>query len=130
MYGKYGKVTATCGQVHDYLGMTFTYGKDGKVIVSMADYMCKLVDEFPFPIKWTFPTPAAKDLFSDGTGPALPKDRAKIFHTWVAKALFACKRARPNIHLAVTYLCTCVKNPIEDDWNKLICSWRTSMVRV
>ena len=38
-YGKHGKVTATRDRVHDYLGMTFTYDKDGKVIVSMADYM-------------------------------------------------------------------------------------------
>jgi hypothetical protein len=39
---------------------------------------------------------------------------------WVAKALFACKRARPDIHVAMTLLCTRVKSPNESDWKKLI----------
>ena len=120
MYGEHGEVTATRGKVHDYLGMTFTYQDDGKVVISMEDYMSQLVDDFPLKIKKKAPTPAAKNLFTEGTSPTLDSSRSKIFHTWVAKALFACKRARPDIHLAVTYLCTRVKNPTEDDWTKLL----------
>ena len=48
------------------------------------------------------------------------RSRAEVFHTWVAKALFACKRARPDIHHTTTLLCTRVRSPKEDDWNKLI----------
>jgi hypothetical protein len=36
------------------------------------------------------------------------------------KALFTCKRARPNIHVAVTLLCTRVRDPNEDDWKNFI----------
>ena len=106
LYGKHGEVKATRGKVHDYLGMTIDFSVKGKVIVSMKDYMCKLVDEFPFKISGTEETPAAEDLLSEGTGPKLDKEKAKIFHTWVAKALFACKRARPDINPATTVLCT------------------------
>ena len=38
----------------------------------------------------------------------------------MAKGLFACRRARPDIHLAVAVLTTRVKNPNKGDWKKLI----------
>ena len=120
MYGEHGEVTATRGKTHDYLGMAFTYEDDGKAIVSMADYMSDLVDEFPYRITKKAPTPATEDLFTAGEGDPLVSEEAKTFHTWVAKALFACKRARPDIHLATTYLCTRVQHPTKDDWDKLI----------
>jgi hypothetical protein len=120
LYGKHGEVTATRGPIHEYLGMTFDFSKKGKLTVSMAEYMKKLVDEFPIKITKTAHSPAGEDLFAEGKGPLLDAEKAKIFHTWVAKALFACKRARPDIHVAVTLLCTRVKNPNESDWKKLI----------
>ena len=73
MYGKHGEVKATRGKIHDYLGMTFDFSKKGKVIVSMKDYMCKLVDEFPFDVDGIEPTPAAEDLLQEGTGDSLDK---------------------------------------------------------
>ena len=42
------------------------------------------------------------------------------FHTYVAKALFLCKQARPNIQTAVAFLTTQVKGPDQDDWKKLV----------
>ena len=43
-----------------------------------------------------------------------------MFHTFVAKGIFACKRARPDIHPAIAVLCTRVKEPNESDWQKLV----------
>jgi hypothetical protein len=119
-YGKHGAVTATRGNIHEYLGMTFDFTNKGKVVISMAEYMSRLVDEFPHQITKKAKLPAAEDLFGAGNGKSLDKEQAKVFHTWVAKALFACKRARPDIHVAVTLLCTRVRDPNEDDWKKLI----------
>ena len=119
LYGTHGEVKATRGKVHDYLGMTFTFRDDGKVDISMADYIHKLLDEFPTKITSTAQTPAAEDLFALGDGPELDEKTAKFFHTWVAKVLFACKRARPDTHTAVTLLCTRVKGPNQNDWKKL-----------
>ena len=122
MYGKYGEVKATRGKIHDYLGMTFDFSQPGKVIIDMIDYISTMVDDFSikFEPTDTAPTPAADDLFAEGNGPKLPKKQADEFHTFVAKALFACKRARPDIHTATAALCTRVKNPNSDDWKKLV----------
>ncbi len=46
--------------------MNFEYTDDGKVIVSMKDYMRKLVEEFPLKITQTSPTPATEELFVVG----------------------------------------------------------------
>jgi hypothetical protein len=50
----------------------------------------------------------------------LNKTRSEELHTFVAKGSFACKRARPDIHTATTFLCTGVKKPNETDWEKLL----------
>ena len=120
-YGKYGAVKATRGKVHDYLGMTFDYSEKGKVKIDMIDYMASMIDDVSSELKptGTAETPAADDLFAVGDSPSLDPARAEEFHTIVAKGLFACKRARPDIHTAIAVLCTRVKNPNEDDWRKL-----------
>jgi hypothetical protein len=81
-----------------------------------------MLDDFSLEFKSsdTAPTPAPEDLFQTGTSPELDKAQAEEFHTFVAKGLFACKRARPDIHTAIAVLCTRVKHPNQDDWRKLI----------
>jgi hypothetical protein len=49
----------------------------------------------------------------------LDKAQADMFHHNVAKLLFLCKRARPDIQTAVAFLCTRVKGPDTDDYKKL-----------
>jgi hypothetical protein len=78
-----------------------------------------MVDDFPVKIEGTAPTPAAEDLFAEGSSEKLIKHDAENFHTFVAKGLFACKRARPDIHTTIAALCTRVKSPNQDDWKKL-----------
>jgi hypothetical protein len=119
-YGKHGEVKATRGKVHNYLGMTFTYGDDG-VTVDMRDYVKNMIEEFPIDLAdETAPSPALDDLFTVGDGAYLDRRRSDDLHTFTAKGLFACKRARPDIHTATTFLCTRVKKPEEDDWDKLV----------
>jgi hypothetical protein len=65
-------------------------------------------------------TPAANSLFNLGTGAKLDTKRSEIFHTFVAKGLFLCKRARPDIQQAISVLCTRVKDPNQADWEKLM----------
>jgi hypothetical protein len=80
-------------------------------------YACR----FPYDLgQNTAPTPAADDLFSIDESSTLDTRRAEALHTFVAKGLFACKRARPDIHTATTFLCTRVKQPSENDWEKLL----------
>ena len=69
----------------------------------------------------TAATPAADHLFKvDKSADPLPAKLATVFHHFVAKCLFATKRARPDIATAVAFLTTRVKGPDVDDWKKLI----------
>ena len=43
-----------------------------------------------------------------------------MFHTFIAKALFATNRSRPDIHTAVDFLTTRVQGPNKDYWKKLL----------
>ena len=64
--------------------------------------------------------PAACDLFSPGTGEMLNDEKREDFHTFVAKGLFASKRAQPDIQPTITVLTTRVKGPTDGDWKKLM----------
>ena len=69
----------------------------------------------------TASTPAAEDLFTiNEDSPKIDKGHSEVFHTFTAKGLFACKRARPDLQVAIALLCTRVKGPNEDDWKKLL----------
>ncbi len=46
--------------------------------------------------------------------------RGRIFHNILAKLLWMCKRARPNIQTAVSFLMTQVRDLDEDDWKNVI----------
>jgi hypothetical protein len=135
MYGKDGRVTATCGQVHHYLGMELYYRKQGELKISMTKYVENMLNNFPVKLgkKDVAKTPAGDNLFNLGTGAKLDTKRAEIFHTFMAKGLFLeifhtfmakglflCKRARPNIQQAILVLCTRVRDPNQADWEKLM----------
>ncbi len=88
----------------------------------MVKYMDAMVNDFSvkFDKNDTSKNPSADDLFTVGDSPALSQDMAEEFHTFVAKGLFACKRARHDIHSTIAVLCTRVTNPNQDDWKKLL----------
>ena len=122
MYGTYGEVKATRGAVHDYLGMTVDFSEPGIVKVDMIDYLTKMCEEFPADFEQMKPVPSAApaDLFDLGDGTPLSKDESETYHTFVAKLLFACKRARPDMNTLTAALCTRVKAPTVSDWGKLL----------
>ena len=64
-------------------------------------------------------TPAWDTLLDTGSGKPLTGEKAETFHTMVAKGLFLCKRARPDIQPVIAVLSTRVKSPNESDWKKL-----------
>jgi len=108
MYHHYGKVKQTPSHFHHYLAMQFDFSHCCQVRIHMKDYIESLLNTFPvqFTPKDSIPIPAPTDLHATGTSPKLPPKDAEIFHTFVTKALFPCKRARPDIQLAVATLCT------------------------
>ena len=119
-FGQEGPLTVTRGKIHDYLGMTLDFSMPQKVQIQMYDFIDKMLADLPVNMDGTAWTPAADHLFTVNPTPKpLPKETAIMFHHNVAKLLFLCKRARPDLQTAVAFLCTRVKTPDEDDYKKL-----------
>jgi Reverse transcriptase (RNA-dependent DNA polymerase)/Zinc knuckle len=119
-FGKEAPLTVNRGKVHDYLGMTLDFSAEGKVKIGMVQYVKTMLSELNPDMDGVSPTSAAAHLFDvNEECPKLDKERAEYFHHNVAKLLFLCKRARPDIEPAISFLCTRVKAPDEDDYKKL-----------
>jgi hypothetical protein len=120
-FGQDAPLTITRGKVHDYLGMTLDFATPGKIKVLMVDYIENMLKDLPADMDGEAATAAANHLFEVNTKDPtmLDEDRAVLFHHNVAKLLFLCKRARPDIQTAVAFLCKRVKAPDEDDYKKL-----------
>ena len=81
-----------------------------------------MVEEFEakYPLhKEPVPTPYSNNLFNVNESPKSDQTRRADYHTFVAKGLFTCKQARPNIQLPISFLLTRVKEATEHDWIKL-----------
>jgi hypothetical protein len=120
-YGKETPLTVTRGLMHDYLGMTIDYSYQGQVRFTMFDYIANMLEAIPDDMKGESATPAGAHLFqiNEDDPTLLDEAEAVMFHHNTAKLLFLAKRARPDIQLAVAFLCTRVKHPDIDDYKKL-----------
>ena len=115
-----GPLTVHRGKKHDYLGMWLDYSLDGKVQVQMFDYIDNMLADLPDNMRGTVTSPAADHLFTvNDTGKKLTQAQSEMFHHNIAKLLFLCKRARPDIQTAVAFLTTRVTAPDEDNYKKL-----------
>jgi hypothetical protein len=120
-YGKETPLTVTRGLVHDYLGMTIDYSYQDQVWFTMFDYIANMLEALPNDMKGESATPAGAHLFQiNKDDPTLLEEaKAVIFHHNTAKLLFLAKRVRPDIQLAVAFLCTRVKHPDVNGYKKL-----------
>jgi hypothetical protein len=122
-------LSATTGHVHDYLGITIDYDELGKVKFTMYDYLEDILCEMPDDMNGTAPTPASDHLYeTEDESPALNEKESDFFHRTTARLLFAAKRARPDLQVAVAYLCTRVKSPNQSDYRKL--TWVIKYLRL
>ena len=121
---KFRELTVNRSDVHDFLGLQLDYmhRKDHYVKLTMCYFLediLKEVDEKD-DMNGKCVTPAAANLFTVvQTSKKLSVNKADYFHRIVAGLLFASKRARPDLQVAVAYVCTRVKCPNEADYDKL-----------
>ena len=119
-FGQEGPLTVTRGQVHDYLGMTLDFSIPHKVQIQMYDFINKMLEDLPIDMDGTVRMPATEHLFTVNPTPKPSlEETAVMFHHNVAKLLFLCKWAQPDLQTAVAFLSTQVKSPDEDDYKKL-----------
>jgi hypothetical protein len=120
-FGKEAPLTIMRRKVHNYLGMTLDYSIWGKVQIKMNDFIDNMLAGLPADMDGESATPAPNHVFEVNTEDQvmLSKEQVDLFHHNVAKLLFLCKRARPDIQMAVTFLCTRVKGTEMDYYKKL-----------
>jgi hypothetical protein len=106
--GQVAPLTKTQGLVHGYLGMTINYSTPDKVRILMIDYIQGMLYKLPANMDGEATSPAVNHLFEmNKRNPVmLDEPTSVLFHHNVAKLLFLCKGARPNIQTAVAFLCT------------------------
>ena len=89
--------------------MQLNFSVAGQVKITMFDYIQEMLEDYHRfnPNKTIYRTPAAVHVFKvRDDQPKLDEQKAQIFHTFTAKALFATKRARPDIHTSVVFMTT------------------------
>jgi hypothetical protein len=94
-----------------------------QVSINMIDYAKSMVENFPSEelTGGKVASPWSENLFKvNETNPWLPAKNDEQRHTWTAQGLLLCKHGWPDICSAVAYLTTRVRNPNQDDWNKLM----------
>jgi hypothetical protein len=119
-YGQKVPLTVHHGQIQEYLGMTIDYSEEGKVKFQMPDYINGILEEAPADMEGVAVTPATANLFTvRDDANKLDDGRTEMYHHLTAKLLYLCKRARPDLQTAISFLTTRVIHPDEDDWKKL-----------
>jgi hypothetical protein len=90
--------------------------------VDVIYYIKGMLEDFPYLIGPTKATPWTEKLLKvNEDAPKLEEERRSIFHTYVMKSMFLCKRARPDIDQGITFLSFMrVKEANEGDWSKLL----------
>ena len=87
----------------------------------MFDYLEDIIVEAEQNLKNSRPYYSGNDplIQVDQNSPRVPTKDAELFHCYVARLLFASKRARSDIQVCVVFLCTRVKAPTEQVHKKL-----------
>jgi hypothetical protein len=118
-----GEMSVSRGKIHTYLGMTLDYTLQGRVMITMFEYINEIISAYDKADPkggGTKTSAAPENLFwIDDDCKKLDDKKSKQFHNLVAKTLYAPKRARPDTCTAVAYLTTRVREPDTDDWKKL-----------
>jgi hypothetical protein len=85
----------------------------------MVNYIKNMVNNFPEDVQEP-KCPWNDKLFKvEENANEFQDNKRDLFHTFVAKGLFASKSARPDIQPAIAFLCTRVKEPTDNKWFKL-----------
>ena len=112
------ELTVTVGNIHEYLGITIDFSDPKLVRFTMYDFLEDILTEADTgdDMNGEAVTPANDKLFEiDKESKELDAEGADFFHRMVARFLFVAKQTRPDIQLAVAFLCTRVKKPIQSD---------------
>ena len=120
-FGKSAPLSVSRGPVQEYLGMTMDFSEKGRVVIKMSDYVKTMLNDAPASMDGKAATPTATHLFKVNTEDlkVLDKERKDLFVHLVMHGLYLSQRGRPDIRMAISFLCGCLTRPDEDDFKKL-----------
>ena len=118
---KHIELKCTWGTSHDYVGMMLDF-ENGRLTMYMVAYVKNMLEEIPLEFKANekVANPVTSDMFDSDDDKYLNTEQRELFHRTIARALFLCKRGRPDVQPIVSVLCTRVKKPTGKDMNKLV----------
>jgi hypothetical protein len=117
---RFGKMTVTRGKQHVFLGMDIRFKDDETLTIGMKAYIEEAIAEFGEDVTRSATTPAGRGIFEvDATSSPLTMEKAELYHKVVAKLLYVSHRGRPDIQLAIAFMCTRVSCSTDQDWGKL-----------
>ena len=98
-FGKDTPLMVSCGQVHNYLGMTLDFHTKGEVQIYMEHYIDMMLQDAPEEMKGAATTPAASHLFKvNNKDPQfLGAEKKKIFVHLVMQGLYLSQWGCPDI---------------------------------
>ena len=115
---KFGKMTVSRGKMHNFVGMDLEFKENGTVEILMKEYIKECIEVFGERMR-RVTTPAKSSLFEIKDKVEMSVERQEICQHIVAKLLYISKRARVDIDLVVSFMCTRVSMRTEEDWDKL-----------
>ena len=120
-FGQDAPLSVSRGLVQEYLGMTLDFSERGRVVVKMYNYVKNMLNDAPASMDGKVATPTAAHLFkiSMENPKLLGKDKKELFVHLVMQGLYLSQRGRPDIRTAMSFLCSCLTCPDEDDYKKL-----------
>ena len=114
---RFGKLARTTGSKHTFLKMDVEMISKGKIAISTPQHVNKAIEGLGEDVNGTAVNPAKSKLFTiDHESPKLTGSKKEIFHSVTAKVLWISQRSRPDLDTAVSFLCTRLKEPTEEDW--------------
>ena len=123
-YGKTAPLsTITYELVHDYLEMRIDYSEKSKFIITMYDYINKILESLLDDVHGISATSVRNHIFKiDKTNTdKLDETISDLFHHYTTQLLFLSKWTRADPQTAMAFLCTSTRLPGRDDYKKLTC---------
>ena len=118
---KFGTMTKTEGDEHEFLGMKLQFNRHDKTVkILMQSYLDEAIQQSQLDVRRVAATPASKGLFEvDPHATQLRPSESDRFRSVVCKLLYVALRGRPDILLAVVFLTSRVAKATLQDQAKL-----------
>ena len=118
---KFGPMTKTQGDKHEFLGMKLRFDRQDKTVkILMQMYIDKAIHQSQLDVRHAAATPATKSLFEiDPNATQLSPPEIEWFRSVVYKLLYIALCGRPDILLAVVFLACHVSKATLQDQTKL-----------